>query len=350
MAYDPNGNTLNDGTNTYVWDARNRLVSVNSGGAMFGYDPLGRRASKVLLSATTDFLYDGLNPVQEQNGSTVTANLLTGGIDERFQRTDSSGTYSYLADALRSTEALTSSTGAIQASYTYSPYGVMSISGSTTNSYDYSGRESDGLGLHYYRARYYNPQTGRFLSEDPLGFVGSGTNFYSYADDSPANFVDPSGTSNSIIHMMETYNALNPYGEADPAQDVLAQAAALNVAMEDIGTQGTGVMDTRRHAMGGRKDNGNGPAQNPCQAYNSTRNFVNTTTDPFAAMHAIQDSYASGHQYNLWTGSLTMAHEEGDAVYIPQAVTATANYYNDLNSGSLKDASNYLSPKPNGCQ
>ena len=145
VSYDLDGNTLNDGTNAYVWDARNRLVSANSGGATYAYDPLGRRMSKTLLSTATNFLYDGVNPVQELNGTTPTANLLTGGIDERFQRTDATGAYSYLTDALGSTMALTDSTGAQQATYSYGPYGAMSITGSTTNSYGYSGRESDGL-------------------------------------------------------------------------------------------------------------------------------------------------------------------------------------------------------------
>ena len=94
----------------------------------------------------------------------MTANLLTGGVDEHFQRTDSTGTYSYLTDAMGSTMALTNSTGAEQATYSYGPYGALSITGTTTNSYDYTGRESDGLGLHYYRARYFNPQIGRFIS------------------------------------------------------------------------------------------------------------------------------------------------------------------------------------------
>ena len=127
MTYDANGNTLNDGTNAYVWDARNRLVSANSGEATFAYDPLGRRTAKTLLSSATGFLYDGANPVQEQTGGSVTANLLSGGIDERFQRTDATGSYSYLTDALGSTEALTTSTGAAQASYTYSPYGAFTL-------------------------------------------------------------------------------------------------------------------------------------------------------------------------------------------------------------------------------
>ena len=73
--------------------------------------------------------------------------------------------------------------------YSYGPYGSLSITGSTTNSYDYTGRESDGLGIDYYRARYYNPQTGRFLSEDPIGSI----NKYVYASNSPTMRADPTG-------------------------------------------------------------------------------------------------------------------------------------------------------------
>lgn len=62
----------------------------------------------------------------------------------------------------------------------------------TTNSYDYTGRESDGLGLHFYRARYYNPSQGRFISEDPMG-TAAGPNAYQYVSGSPTNGVDPSG-------------------------------------------------------------------------------------------------------------------------------------------------------------
>jgi len=200
MTYDLNGNTLSDGMNAYTWDARNRLASANSNAASFAYDPLGRRMSKTLLTTTTNFLYDGPNPVQEQNGSGVTANLLTGGVDERFQRTDSTGTYSYLTDVLGSTVALTGSTGAQQTTYSYGPYGVFSATGSNTNDYTYTGREADGLGIDYYRARYYNPATGRFLSEDPMGFAGSGPNLYEYVGDSPTNFSDPTGWTTYVTN------------------------------------------------------------------------------------------------------------------------------------------------------
>jgi RHS repeat-associated protein len=192
ITYDKNGNTLNDGTNSYVWDARNRLASANSNADMFAYDPLGRRIKKTILSTTTNFLYDGVNAVQE-SGTLPTANLLTGGIDERFQRTSSTETDDYLTDALGSTIELTGQTGASQVQYSYGPYGSQSASGATTtNSYAYTGREFDGLGIDYYRARYYNPTTGRFLSEDPIGLRG-GTNLYAYAGNNPISFRDSFG-------------------------------------------------------------------------------------------------------------------------------------------------------------
>ncbi len=148
---------------------------------------------KTILSANTNFLYDGPNPAQELNGATVTANLLTGGIDERFQRTDATGTSNYLTDALGSTIALTDTTGNSNVQYSYAPFGSVSITGTTANSYTYTGRETDGLGINYYRARYYDPATGRFLSEDPMGFAGSGPNLYAYAGDDPMDFNDPFG-------------------------------------------------------------------------------------------------------------------------------------------------------------
>ena len=66
-------------------------------------------------------------------------------------------------------------------------------SGTLTNPFQYTGRELDSeTGLYYYRARYYDPSTGRFISEDPTEFDG-GINFYRYAANSPTNFIDPLG-------------------------------------------------------------------------------------------------------------------------------------------------------------
>ena len=63
---------------------------------------------------------------------------------------------------------------------------------SSSNPSLFTGREYDGAGLSYYRARYFNPRFSRFISEDPLGIVDD-FNPYIYAHNSPQVFVDPTG-------------------------------------------------------------------------------------------------------------------------------------------------------------
>lgn len=71
----------------------------------------------------------------------------------------------------------------------------------------------------YYRARYYNPATGRFLSEDPLGFWGSGTNFYAYTGNNPISYRDPTGLANENWINPDTdyklYNQANAWNPSD---------------------------------------------------------------------------------------------------------------------------------------
>lgn len=96
-------------TTTYTRNARNQLTGISGPSltASLTYDSFGRRTGKTINGTATNFVYDGLNPVQEKNGVTVTANLLTGlGIDEFFTRTDGVGVRSLLPDALGSTVAL----------------------------------------------------------------------------------------------------------------------------------------------------------------------------------------------------------------------------------------------------
>ena len=79
--------------------------------------------------------------------------------------------------------------------YTYDSFGKLTASsGSLVNSFQYTARESDTeTGLYYYRARYYDPTAGRFVSEDPIGFYGGDTNLYRYVWNSPTRFADPIG-------------------------------------------------------------------------------------------------------------------------------------------------------------
>jgi len=202
--YDANGNTTTSttgsNTTTYAWDFENRLSSVTlpgSGGTVaFKYDPFGRRIYKSSSNGTSVFAYDGYNLIEETNstGGVVTRYEDTQNIDEPLAMLRSAATSYYHADGLGSVTSLSNSSGALANTYTYDSFGKLTNStGSLTNPLRYTARESDlETSLYFYRARYYDPSTGRFLSEDPLG-VKVDLNFYRYVQNNPINATDPSG-------------------------------------------------------------------------------------------------------------------------------------------------------------
>jgi len=195
ISYDANGNMQSDGTNSFTWNSRNQVATLN--GAGLQYDATGRRTKN---ATGTSFLFDGPNATQELSGSTLTANILTGGLDEVFQRSDSSGTVVPLADALGTIIALANSSGSIVTTYSYDPFGNTTTAGAANaNRSQYTGRENEGSGLYFYRARYYSPLLGRFINEDPVGSTGSGVNLYAYAGDSPTNSGDPFGLQSGDV-------------------------------------------------------------------------------------------------------------------------------------------------------
>ena len=115
------------------------------------------------------------------------------GLDENFARVTSGAATGLLTDGLGSTVALSNSAATTTATYGYSPYGETVKSGTDSTPMEYTGRENDGAtGLYYYRARYYSPALGRFISEDPIGERG-GMNRYRYVEDSPTVATDPLG-------------------------------------------------------------------------------------------------------------------------------------------------------------
>jgi hypothetical protein len=95
IGYDANGNIQNDGVAAYAWNARNQLTS--RGSTSFQYDSYGRRT---LNAAGNNLLYEGSDAAQELSGTTPVANRILGGIDEFFNRTDSTGASSPITDAL----------------------------------------------------------------------------------------------------------------------------------------------------------------------------------------------------------------------------------------------------------
>ena len=148
--------------------------------------------------------------MQEIGASTST--LLTGlGVDEYLTRTDATGTRTRLTDALGSTVALTDAVGAVQSEYTYEPFGATTETGPDANPFQYTGRENDGTGLYYYRARYYHPTLQRFISDDPIGFASGEINHFVYVRNRPTRYVDPLGlTWNDILWGLKLIKEARP--------------------------------------------------------------------------------------------------------------------------------------------
>jgi RHS repeat-associated protein len=236
LTYDNNGNlqSITDpgGTTTYTWNARNQLGGISGPGvsASFVYDGTGRREKKTIGGNLTEFLFSGFNPVQETSGANVLANILPAtGIDEFLTRTDTvaGSTSNFLTDHLGSPVALTDNASTVQTEYSYEPFGKTTTTGaSNTNSYQFTGRENDGIGLYYYRARHYHPVLQRFISEVPIRFRGGDVNLFAYVRNRPLNARDPLGLWYPPSHRDYSRRAAGACGMSEGEADALAEATA----------------------------------------------------------------------------------------------------------------------------
>jgi RHS repeat-associated protein len=200
VTIDPNGNLTQkvegSTTWTYEWNAENQLKRVLQNGnevARYAYDPLGRRVEKVAGGVTTTWTYDGEDILREISGSSTLKYVQGLGIDEALAIEDGTGvlTHNHF-DGIGSIVKTTNSAGTVIVSRHYDAFGNIQI-GPTASGVAYTARYFDSeTGLYHYRARYYDPQAGRFLSQDPIGFWG-GINFYAYVKNNPVKWTDPLG-------------------------------------------------------------------------------------------------------------------------------------------------------------
>ena len=161
--------------------------------ATLAYDPEERRVESVVGGVMTRYVYDGDSIVKQVAGSTTTRHVHGPGVDEPLASENAAGQLTYEhADGLGSELRQTNSGGAVTSGRSYEPFGQLQ-SGGATSGFAFTGREwAPETGLYYYRARFYDSEVGRFVSEDPIGFEG-GINAYAYVENNPAVWIDPSG-------------------------------------------------------------------------------------------------------------------------------------------------------------
>jgi RHS repeat-associated protein len=198
LSYDLNGNLLNDGTNSYAWDAENRMIKITYPGtgnySAFSYDGLSRNVAIVettsgSVTSTKQFVWGGMSPSEERDAS--------GTLIKRFYKagkTISGTSYFYSDDHVGSVREVTSSSGSIQSDYGYDPYGrITYLNGSSSGDFQYANyyfHAPSSLSLTLTRP--YNSTSARWLCRDMIGEKG-GVNLYAYVGNNPITFDDPLG-------------------------------------------------------------------------------------------------------------------------------------------------------------
>ena len=232
--YDNNGSTTNwnSGNNIYQYDVMNHVTNawVNGVQILLTYDGDGNRVSKKVGTLTTYYLLDGQNPsgysqVVEEWASTGTpalSKVYNYGLDLISQRQPNVSTNYFVFDGHGSTRMLLDNGGKVLNYFVYDAFGnLIASNGAPQTGYLYCGQQWDSdLGLYLNRARYLNPNTGRFWTmdgdywnnEDPLSL-----HKYLYAQDDPVDGIDPSGNDD--------------IGDVLGAMDISAGLDALNMAV-----------------------------------------------------------------------------------------------------------------------
>ena len=197
-------------TQDFFWNARGQLDSVSTDSVMtrFKYDGLGRRTQKDADGTITNYIHDGDDLLMELDSSFEIVAEYTHfpGTDKLHSMIRDSAVYYFATDEKGTVLGLYDTLGVVQNTYRYDPWGnPESESENVTNPFRYIGRVwDDETGLLYVRARYYDPEIGRFISEDPIGLAG-GINTFAYTSGDPVNRVDRTGLADCIYDGVATY-------------------------------------------------------------------------------------------------------------------------------------------------
>lgn len=210
FTYDDNGSLAEKLTSgqstTYLFDGLNRLIKVvlpNGDFEAYTYDPFGNRIqAESSTKPTRRFIYDGSNILMELNNTNATNITYTTGtrIDSWISFHQNNASYFYHKDVLGSVIAISDINQNIVKTYTYDAFGMITAqTGTLDNVITYTGREYEAdVELFFYRSRFYDPTTGRFISKDKFkGFLRrpQSQHKYNYAIGNPINLIDPLGTS-----------------------------------------------------------------------------------------------------------------------------------------------------------
>jgi RHS repeat-associated protein len=197
-----------DGVTTYTWDEDNRLTAAQlptAGCHTFAYNADGKRVTREDGSGTAKYIRDFNRILQQTDAAGDTERVYTAAPNDfgnlLSEHDGAASTYHHY-DALGTTNALTDSAETPTDRYLHRAFGqLLSHDGQSTTPFLFVGREGyyyePVLALHYVNARWYDPATGRWMSEDPIGYDADDANLRRYVSNWAMYCSDPSGLAHS---------------------------------------------------------------------------------------------------------------------------------------------------------
>ena len=199
--YDATGNITGIGNKVLTYNQNNRLIRVEENNDILGeytYNGLGQRVIKEVDGVTTVFHYDfngNIIAESDLDGNFTTEYLYNGKGRVALVDVSTGEMFYFLNDRLGTPQMLTDSTNTVVWEGIYKPFGEADVNpnSSVVNNFRFPGQYYDQeTGLHYNYYRYYDPNTGRYLTPDPIGLTG-GINLFLYTNGNPVNSIDLEG-------------------------------------------------------------------------------------------------------------------------------------------------------------
>lgn len=283
LVWDDNGNLLSQGSTTYQWTWGNRLVRVLKPGTTteYAYDSQDRRTVVIEDAVMTRTLWSGADEVAEYDIAGVLKRRFipdgSGSMDARLATVNPDNTIHWHHTDHQGSVIATSNGAGQAAGFTnYSPHGEFGTAadGSTRltapppgSPFGYTGRQWDAkAGLYQYRARYYDPVLGVFLSMDPIG-TKDDPNLYGYVAQDPVNKTDPTGLQS---HRDETPHRSSSGGNTSARTRVDTQTAATAASRVDAAVTATSNAPSRVTVDEGGQVRTGGPQGGPYRGNQST--------------------------------------------------------------------------------
>jgi RHS repeat-associated protein len=263
--FDADGNLIEEqspsGTTSYTYNDENSLNSVTKGTDtwLYVYDALGNRVATIENGVTTNYVIDPIglgNVVGEYDASRdLVARYDHGfGLLTRIDATGNAACYTF--DAIGNSQQMTNFAGAIANSYVYMPFGMLIQEAETIpNRFKFIGEFGvfdEASDICYMNERFYDEETGRFLSEDPIRLSAGSINLVAYVQNDPVSRIDPLGLAGSHKTICEGFGyiikkGVNARGPSGPHLQIarIGEKSFLHIFKYKIhfriGQQGFGV-------------------------------------------------------------------------------------------------------------